>query len=360
MNKIYLFINLITLSIGCELALGQVSFSDDIAPLDGITVKPINSNTANSLDRSTLSQKSKSNNWPDKTIVFIVPFAAGGHVDVIARKIALKLSQSLGQAVLVDNKPGAGGVIGTATAARSLSDGYTFLFTSYAHAVIPSIYSNVPYNSAKDFKPIMLIGTAPVIFATYESARYQSLVEIILQVKQNKADIRYGSTGKGSLSLINIEALANSQNIKLNQISYKGEALMMGDLLSGKIDLVATSLVSLMPHIRSGRVKPLAVSGNKRLASLPQLPTLSELGLGDMQHPQWWAIFAPIETPNSIVLKMNQSLDWVLNDSLTSKQLSETLGVDIVSSTPDFLHKWNLSEMNKLRKIFPDNKFKND
>jgi len=340
-----------------EITFAQVSLVDGIVPLDGVVVaKPNPVGTVNSVDRPDSTQNQKSINWPNKPIRFVVPFAAGGQVDVIARTIASKLSQTIRQPVIIENKPGAGGVIGSATVAKSQPDGYTFLFTSSVHAFIPSLHNKIPYDAEKDFRPVMLVGTSPVIFLTYAEATYKSLPNLVLSAKQKPTHINFGSAGVGSISHLNIEAFSNSQNIKLNHVSYKGEAPMMVDLLGGQIDLVVTSSISSMPHIKNGKLRPLAISGNKRLASLPEVPTLGEIGLGDMQNSQWWAIFAPVNTPKSIILQLNEALGRVLNDSSVLQQLSESWSVEVIGGSPEVLQKWNFAEMSRWGKVIRENK----
>ena len=339
------------------ITFAQVSFVDGIVPLDGVVIaKPNSTSSGNSVDRPQSTQYQKSINWPNSAIRFVVPFAAGGQVDVIARTIATKLSQTIGQPVIIENKPGGGGVIGSATVAKSQPDGYTFLFTSSVHAFIPSLHSKITYDAEKDFSPVMLVGTSPVIFLTYVAAPYKSLPDLVLRAKQKPETLNFGSAGTGSFNHLNIEAFANSQTIKLNHIPYKGEALMMADLLGGQIDLVVTSAISSIPHIKNGKLQALAVSGNKRLVLLPEVPTLGEIGLGDMQNSQWWAIFAPVNTPQSIILELNDALGRVLSDSSIRQQLADSWGVEVVGSTPEVLQKWNLAEMSRWGKVIRENR----
>lgn len=339
------------------ITFAQVSFVDGIVPLDGVVIaKPNSTSSSNSVDRPQSTQYQKSINWPNSAIRFVVPFAAGGQVDVIARTISTKLSQTIGQPVIIENKPGGGGLIGSASVAKSQPDGYTFLFTSSVHAFIPSLHSKLPYDAEKDFRPVMLIGTSPVIFVTYAEAPYKSLPDLVLSAKQKPTNINFGSAGVGTISHLNMEAFSHSQKIKLNHIPYKGEAPMMVDLLARQIDLVVTSAISSMPHIKNGKLRPLAVSGNKRLALLPEVPTLVEIGLGDMQKSQWLAIFAPVNTPQPIVLQLNEALEKSLSDSSVRQQLSESWSVEVVGSSPEVLQKWNFAEMSRWGKVIRENK----
>lgn len=339
------------------IAFAQVSFVDGIGPLDGVVVaKPNPVSNINPVERVPGTQNQKSINWPIRPISFVVPFVGGSPVDVIARTIASKLSQTTGQPVIVDNKPGGGGVIGSATVAKSQPDGYTFLFTSSVHAFIPSLHNKIPYDAEKDFRPVMLVGTSPLIFLTYAEAQYKSLPDLVLRAKQKPKNVNFGTAGGGSISHLNIEAFSNSQNIKLSSVHYRGEAPMLQDLLAGHIDLVVTSAILSMPHIKNGKLRPLAISGNKRLASLPEVPTLGEIGLGDMQNYQWWAIFAPADTPQPIILQMNEALAKLLSDFSVRRQLSESWSIEVIGSSPEVLQKWNIAEISKWGKVIRENK----
>ena len=352
LNKLVKQLLVIAFLLKTANALAQVSFVDGVVPLDGVVVtKPNPVSAINPVERAPSTQNQKPINWPISTIRFIVPFAAGGQVDVLARTIASKLAALIGQPVIIENKPGAGGVIGSDTVAKSQPDGYTFLFTSSAHAFIPSLYSKLPYDSVKDFKPVILVGASPVIFLTSAAAPYKSLPDLVLRAKQKPETLNFGSAGTGSISHLSIEAFSNAQKIKLNHIPYKGEGPLMLDLFAGQIDLVVTSSISSMPHIKNGKLQALAVSGNKRLALLPEVPTLGEIGLGDMQNSQWWAIFAPVNTPQSIILKLNDALGRLLSDSSVQQQLSESLGLEVVGGSPEVLQKWNSGEMSRWGKV---------
>ena len=293
-------------------------------------------------------------NGPNSTVKFMVPFTAGGQVDLMARTIAAKLSESMGQPVIVDNKPGAGGMIGSDAVAKSRSDANTFLFTSSVQAINPALNSKLPYDPVKDFKSVILLGTAPVVFVTHANGPFKLLPEMIARAKQNKP-ISFGSPGQGSLSHLTVEAFSNSLNIVLNHVPYKGEAPMLNDLMGGQIDLAVTSVTSLLPMMNSGKLRPLAVSGSKRSVAMPEVPSLGELGVTNNEYFQWWAVFAPADTPSPVVLKLNEHLAKILADPSMRARYAE-MGMDPVGRSPEFLQMWYLGEINRWAKVVRDNK----
>ena len=290
-------------------------------------------------------------------IKFVVPFAPGGHVDLIARAIATKLSESTGQTVIVENKPGAGGQLGTDAVAKSPADGKIFLFTNSVHATSPSLKSNLPYDTLKDFKPVILLGTEPMVFVTSTDARLKSLPELVALAKKG-TPISFGSGGVGGLNHLAVEAFSNAQNIKLNHIPYKGEAPMLSDLMSGQVDFGASSIPATLPHFKTGKIRPLAVTGPKRSPDLPDVPTLKELGLSNTPYLQWWAVFAPANTPQAIVLQLNEWISKILNDPASVKALMTAYPMDIVGGAPDVLQAWNLAEMNRWGRVIRENQIK--
>jgi len=314
---------------------------------------PISAPTPDPISPPTQVVSQVTNKWPTSTVRFVVPFAPGGQVDVIARTIAAKLSASMGQTVVIENKSGVGGVLGSDTVAKSKPDGSTFLFTSSNHAFSPSLYKKIPYNPVKDFKPVMLIGTAPLVFVTYTNAPYKSLTDFIGLAKQKPEKFNFGSSSTGGLNHLAMEDFSNSQNIKLNHVPYKGEGPMLIDLIGGQIDIVASTANSLLPHIQSGKLRPLAVSGKKRSVYLPDVPTLGELGLSNTQYLQWWAVFAPVDTPQSLVIKLNQQMSKLLSDPSLRQPL---YGIDFEGSSPEVLQEWSLAEMNRWAKVISENK----
>jgi len=354
----------------------QVSFVEGIEPLEGVIIpksastntgistqssisdnsKPISApaNTVNS-SQNSISQNSKATNWPKGIVKFVVPFAPGGTLDQIARTIAEKMSPIIGQPVIVENKPGAGGMIGSDSVAKSQPDGYTLLFTSSVHALIPSLNTKLSYDPIKDFRPVALLGTSPLVIVTSSNSQFKSIADLLTSVKQKKG-VNFGSSGSGSLGHLSIIAFSNYQNIQSTHIPYKGEAPILSDLMDGKIDFAATTVSSIIPFAEKGWLRPLAVMGEKRIQGLPEVPTLREAGLGLFQSPQWFGIFSPSSVPDATIMQINQFVNAVLADPQIRKKLSENWEIDIVGGTPDVLQNWNSNQMKRWNKVIRDNK----
>jgi tripartite-type tricarboxylate transporter receptor subunit TctC len=298
--------------------------------------------------------------WPAKPVKFIVPYPPGGTVDPLARLLGGKLQESLGQAFVVENRPGAGGLVGTGVAAKAASDGYTFLFVFDNHSVNPALVANVPFDTLKDFAPVMLVGTAPYAIAAHPSRPFHSFAEVVQAAKAKPDSISVGSIGNGTLAHLTIALAQQAGGFRINHIPYKGGGPMTQDLLGGQVDLGIGSAALLTPHVRSGKVRALATTGEKRWPTLPDVPTLLEQGIPGVTVYAWWGILAPAGTPKPIMDRFHSELQKALNLPDVRKTLTEGIGMELIVSSPETLQKWIVSEMQRWGKVVRDNGIKAD
>jgi len=298
--------------------------------------------------------------WPTKPVRFIVPFPPGGSVDPLARMVGVKLGESLGQQFIVENKPGAAGSIGAAFAAKAPPDGYTFLFVFDTHAVNPSLIPNLPYDTLKDLAPVMLVGTAPMAIATNASKPYKNFGDVVAAAKAKPDTVTYGSIGNGSLGHLTMILVQQAAGIKLVHVPYKGGGPMTQDALGGQIDLAIGSVAVITPHVKGGKLRGVAVTGDKRSHALPDVPTLAEQGFKGFSALAWWGIFAPAGTPAPIMDKFHGELVKAFNQPDVRKTLTEQLGMDLVVSSPQSQQKWLIDEMQRWGKVVRDNNIKPD
>jgi tripartite-type tricarboxylate transporter receptor subunit TctC len=301
-----------------------------------------------------------SQTWPAKPVKFIVPYPPGGTVDPLARLLGGKLVESLGQPFVVENRPGAGGLVGTGAAAKAAPDGYTFLFVFDNHAVNPSLVANVPFDTLKDFAPVMLVGTAPYAIVTHPSRPFQSFRDVVKAAKAKPNAVSIGSIGNGTLAHLTIAVAQQVGGFQLNHIPYKGGGPMTQDMLGGQIDLGIGSAALLTPHVRSGKMRAVATTGEKRAPSLPDVPTLIEQGIPGVTVYAWWGVLAPAGTPKPILDKLHAELQKALNLPDVRKTLTESLGMDLIVSSPEVLQKWIVAEMQRWGKVVKDNGIKAD
>jgi tripartite-type tricarboxylate transporter receptor subunit TctC len=298
--------------------------------------------------------------WPSKPVTLVVPFPPGGSVDPLARLLGAKLTDALKQQFIVENKPGASGSIGTAFVAKSRPDGYTYAVVFDTHAVNPFLIPGMQFDTAKDLAPVMLVGTAPMVIATAASKPYQNWGDVIKVAKAKPDSISFGSIGNGSLGHLTMILVQQAAGIKLVHVPYKGGGPMITDAVGGQIELGVASVAAIAPHVKGGKLRAIAVTGQKRSPSMPEVPSLSELGLPGFNALAWWGIFAPAGTPKPILDKFHAELVKALGQADLRKTLTETLGMDLVVSSPDELQKFLLGEMARWEKVVKDNNIKPD
>ena len=296
--------------------------------------------------------------WPVKPVRFIVPFPPGGSVDPLARLIGARLSTVFGHQFIVDNRPGASGSIGAAAAAKSPPDGYTFLFVFDTHAVNPTLLPKLPFDTVKDLSPVMLVGTAPMAIATNPAKPFKSFADVIKSAKAKPEAITYGSIGSGSLGHLTMILVQQAGGFKLTHIPYKGGGPMTTDALGGQVDLAIGSVAVLAPHVQGGKLRAIAVTGDKRSHAMPDVRALAEQGFAGFSALAWWGIFAPTGVPKPIVDRFHTELVKALGAAELRKQLGEQLGMDLVVSQPDALQKWLVNEIARWGKVVRDNNIK--
>ncbi len=298
--------------------------------------------------------------WPAKPVKFIVPYPPGGSTDPMARLIAVKLSDSLGQPFVVENRSGASGTIGTAFVAKSPADGYTFVFVFDYHAVNPFLIPNLPFDTVKDLAPVTLIGTAPMAIATAAAKPYKSFVDVVAAAKAKPGTVSIGSVGNGSLGHLTMVLVQQASDIRLIHIPYKGGGPMTADAVGGQIDLAIGSVAVITPHVKGGKLRAIAVTGDTRSRALPDVPALAEQGLPGFSALAWWAVFAPAGVPKPIMDKFHAELVKAFNLPDVRKLLNETLGIDLVVGPPEGLQKWLVEEMQRWGKVVRENNIRAD
>ncbi|MCX7143092.1 MAG: tripartite tricarboxylate transporter substrate binding protein [Proteobacteria bacterium] len=287
-------------------------------------------------------------NWPTKPVKLVVPFPPGGSVDPLARLLAVRLSESMGQQFIVENKPGASGSIGTAFVAKSAPDGYNFIVVFDTHAVNPTLIPNMPFDTLKDLAPIMLVGTAPMAVATNPAKPYKTFADVTNAAKAKPDTISYGTVGNGSLGHLTMTLVQQAGGFKVIHVPY------------GQVDLAVGSVAVLAQHVRSGKLRAIAVTGDKRSHTMPDVPALSEQGFPGFSALAWWGVLAPAGTPKPILDKFHAELVKALNLPDLRKTLTEQLGMDLVVSTPDGLQKFIAAEVARWGKVVRDNNIRAD
>lgn len=285
--------------------------------------------------------------YPDKPIRLIVPWAPGGSTDAIARAVAQRMSESLGQSVVVENRSGASGQIGTDAAAKSAPDGYTLAMVELPHAIAPSVVAKLPYDLLRDFTPVSLVGTSPlVLFATPSEFKTGDMKAFLQRAKNGKAPLAVAHSGAGSSSHLAAEVLAARGSFKYIAVPYRGSAPALADVAAGMVAAHFATLASGSSLQGAGKLSPLMVTGPSRLPALPGVPTAREAGIEGMDFNQWWAVVAPATTPIEIVERLRAEVVAALNHPATRQRLN-TLGIDLKGSSRDELRSFMRNEVER-------------
>ncbi|GHC70353.1 MFS transporter [Pseudorhodoferax aquiterrae] len=286
--------------------------------------------------------------YPDKPIRLVVGFPPGQATDLIARTAARKLQDTLGQPVIVDNKPGAAGIIGSETVAKAAPDGYTLVVgSSGTMAINPSLYARLPYHPLKDFEPISLLSVVPLFLAVNPNFPAKTAAEFVQQAKAAPGKINFGSGGSGVTSHLTMELLKHSLGIDLVHVPYKGSPAAVTDLVGGQINTMIDTGPALLPHMRTGKLRILAVASEKRNAAAPEVPTMAEAGLGNFVAPAWVGIAAPKGTPKEIVETLHKALAANWRDAPDVREQLNGLGAEAAVMTPAEFAKYIQSEIDK-------------
>jgi tripartite-type tricarboxylate transporter receptor subunit TctC len=291
--------------------------------------------------------------YPNKPIRFITPFPPGGSTTIVARLIGQKLTESWGQQVLVDNRPGGNTIIGTEALAKSAPDGYTIILTQTNHVINALLLPNLPYDSIKDFTPVATVASGEYVLVVGPSVPAGNLQELIALAKSKPGQLNYASAGNGGITHLATELLNMMAGIQTQHIPYKGSAPAMIDIIGGQVQMYICSPAAAVPHVRSGRLKPIAVSGESRVSVLPQVPTFTESGLPGFEVRTWYGILAPAGTPKAIVDKIaGEVARIVVAPDVRDELLAQ--GVEAFVSTPEqfaALLKLELAKYAKVIKV---------
>jgi tripartite-type tricarboxylate transporter receptor subunit TctC len=298
--------------------------------------------------------------YPSKTIRMIVPFPPAGSTDLSARAIADKLAQRLGQVVVIENKPGAGGNIGADVAAKAPADGYTlFVGTVGTNAINKSLYSKMPFDHTRDFASVILLSKTPNVLVVHPGLPAKSVAELIALAKAKPNDLTFASSGNGTSIHLSGELFKSMAGVQMQHVPYKGSGPMLIDVMGGRVSLTFDNLSAAIQHIRAGKLRPLAITTAKRAPSMPDLPTISEAGVPGYDSSSWNAIFVPTGTPRPVIDRLNRELDAILRSKETIDFFAGQ-GAESGGGTPELLDEFVRTETVKWAKAVRDSGAKVD
>jgi tripartite-type tricarboxylate transporter receptor subunit TctC len=298
-----------------------------------------------------IAQVTAAEPYPNRLIKLVVPYPAGGGTDTFARPLALQLTSRLGQTVVVDNKGGAGGSIGMEFVARAPADGYTLLLALTPQlAVNGALYEKIPYDPIKSFSPISLIAEAPYLLLVNPTLPVTTTKELLALAKAENGRLTYATSGSGSGAHMAAELLIGMTGIPMTHVPYKGGGPALSDVLAGHVKVLFAPAVSSMQHIQAGRLRAIAITGDKRLSSLPNVPTIAESAVPGYESTVWYAVLAPANTPREIVNRVNAELSQILKDP-AFKSMMNVNGIEPLSGTPEALTSHINKEISKWSKV---------
>jgi tripartite-type tricarboxylate transporter receptor subunit TctC len=288
--------------------------------------------------------------WPNKPVSLIVPFPAGGTTDVLARALAERLTVSLGQTVIVESKPGAGATLGADYVAKAKPDGYTLLVGAVHHTIATSVYKKLPYDFQKDLTPLTTIALVPNVLVVNASSPVKSVADLVAQAKAAKDPLSYGSNGNGTAQHLIGTQFQNMTSAKLLHIPYKGSGPLTTDLLGGQVTMSFDTITPVLPHIKAGKLRALAVTTAKRSSALPDVPTLDEAGLKGFNIGTWFGVLAPVATPKDVLVRLNTEMVKIIQSADFRKRMDE-IGAEPVGDTAEQMAAQIKSETDKFSKL---------
>ena len=272
--------------------------------------------------------------WPSKPVTLVVPFPAGGTTDVLARALADRLAPALGQPVIVESKPGAGATLGADVVAKAKPDGCTLLVGAVHHTIATSVYKKLPYDFQKDFQPLTVIALVPNVLVVNASLPAKNVAELVALGKTAKPELSYGSNGNGTAQHLIGTQFDNLTGVKLLHIPYKGSGPLTTDLLGGQVTMSFDTITPVLPHIKAGKLRALAVTTGKRSSALPEVPTLAESGLKGFDTGTWFGVLAPVATPKEVTARLSSEMIKIIQSPDFRKRMEE-IGAEPIGNTPE-------------------------
>ncbi len=292
--------------------------------------------------------------YPSRPITLVVPFPAGSTTDLVGRILSEELSKAAGQQVVVDNRGGAGGGVGTEAVARAEGDGYTLLMgTIGTHSINPAVYAKINYDPIADFAPVIQFGTAPNVLVVNPNLPIKSVKELIAYIRERPGQVNYASSGNGTSNHLSGAMFAAREGLKATHVPYRGGAQAITDLLRGEVQFMFYHYLPLLPHIAEGKLRALAITSANRIDALPDVPVMKEAGMNDFEVSAWFGVWAPAKTPQDIVGKLNKTISGIINSPEVKKRLM-IQGIDPVNGSPADLLALNKAELARWSKAVED------
>lgn len=288
--------------------------------------------------------------FPLKPVRLIVPFPAGGGVDIVARSLTPHLTERWGQQVVVDNRPGAGTTLGADLAAHAVPDGHNLLLTNTAHAINATLFKKLPYDAVKDFEAISLVATQPSVLVVNTAVPAKSVKDLIALARAKPGQLNYASSGNGTPPHLSAAMFESMAGVRLNHVPYKGAAPALTDLLGGQVQVMFATIISVTPHLQSGRIRALAVTSPKRSPAMPDVPTVAEAGVPGFEATAWFMLFAPAKTPEALVQRISRDTAAVVSRPDVKARFAKE-GAETVGSTPDRAAVYLKSEIARWGKV---------
>jgi len=298
--------------------------------------------------------------WPSGTIRIVVPYPPAGSTDAMMRLVQPTLQQRLGATVIIENRAGASGTVGTAAVAKSAPDGNTWLVVFDNHAANPFVMPTLPYDTEKDLDPVLFIGTAPYLLTTAAMKPFKTLADVIAAAKANPEALSYASVGSGSIGHLAMVLLAKQANVKLVHVPYRGGGPAMNDAIAGHVDLLVGSTALSIPQVQAGKIRAIVQTGKARSPSLAEVPTVIESGFADFEAYAWWGVFAAAGTPKPIIERFGADMAACLREERVARQLTETQQVSLMLAGPEDLRKFVAEQMQVWGGVARENNIKGD